>query len=242
MKDTATVKLFDSTTVIQKGNEHIILIQDLKKENVKDWYEATWITSFLIPILVAVIVAVILNWLNRNKTNLENDKIKAETSKLRKSFQPIVIGTLQSIQDKIMPSKINALKELVQIKNDFKYHEQQYHEGEPITIDYDEFIKVIFYNFYEEKYNAYCRFHDKYSYLFPNNVFEIFIRLKTQLSNLNETKKSFDSVGDQDTEPGKKDKESIEQIIKSFDEAILAIRSDCHLDTSFIHEFIEQNK
>ena len=59
---------------------------------------------------------------------------------------------------------------------------------------------------------------------------------------MNETKTSFNSTGDPDLEASKRDRDEIEKIIKLFEEAILEIRKDCHLDTSFIHDFIEQNK
>jgi hypothetical protein len=242
MKDTTTIKYLDSSTVVEKGNEHVILIQDLKKESVKDWKESPWIVSLLIPILVASFVAWFAYKLNKKKNKLEIDKLREETSNLRRTFQPIVIGTLQSIQDKIITSKIEALKLLVQIRNSITHHEQQYFEGDPITPDYDEYLALLFYNFSSLEYDEYRKFHDSYSYLFPDKVFNVLENLSEKLSSLNETKKSFNSMGDPDLEPGRKDRNDIEEIFNLFNEAILAIRKDCHLDTSFIHDFIEENK
>jgi hypothetical protein len=242
MKDTTTVNFLDSSTIIKSENEHIILIQDLKKEPSKVWYESPWITSLLIPILVAATIAWLTNKLNRRKNKLEIDKLKEETSNLKRSFQPIVIGTLQSIQDKIIASKIEALKSLVQIRNRFTHYEQQYCEGDPITPDYDMYLDLLFYNFTSLKYDDYSKFHENYSYLFPDKVFNVLLNLYEKLSGLNEDKKSFNSIGDPDSVPGHKDYQNIEQIIELFKEAILEIRKDCHLDTSFIHDFIEENK
>jgi hypothetical protein len=242
MEDTSIVKLYDSATVIKSGNEHIILIQDLKKEKDKDLNESPWITSLLIPILVAAAVAWLANFINKKKNKLEIDKLKEETSNLKKSFQPIVIGTLQSIQDKIIPTKIEALKTIVQLKNNFTHHEQQYSEGDPVTPDYDDYLNLLFYNFSNSNYDGYCKFHDQYSYLFPDPVFNILKSLQIKVSSMNETKKSFNSMGDPELEATQRDRNEIEQIINLFNEAILAIRTDCHLDTSFIHDFIEQNK
>lgn len=242
MKDTVTVKYFDSSTIVEKGNEHIILIHDQKKESVKDWKESPLIVSLLIPILVASFIAWFAYKLNTQKNKLEIDKLKEETSNLKKTFQPIVIGTLQSIQDKIIASKIEALKLLVQIRNNFTYHEQQYCEGDPITPDYEEHLSLLFYNFSSIEYDEYSKFHDGYSYLFPDKVFNILGILYGKLSDLNETKKSFNSIGDPDLDASQKDRKNIEHIINLFNEAIQAIRKDCHLDTSFIHDFIEKNK
>lgn len=241
-KDTTTIKYLDSSTVIQKGNEHIILIQDYKKEITKEWYESSWITSLIIPILVAAFVAWFTNRLNTTKNDVEIEKLKEETQNLKKTFQPIVIGTLQSIQEKIITSKIDALKKLVQIRNDFSYHEQQYCEGDPITPDYDEYLELLFRNFAPSDYDSYNSFHDTYSYLFPDNVFHLLTELQGKISNLNETKKSFLSMGDPYLELDERDGKYIEEILNLFKNSIQAIRKDCHLDTTFIHDFIDENK
>jgi hypothetical protein len=70
MGDTLIVKLFDSTTVIKNGNEQIILIQGLNKVSDKVWYESPWVSSLIIPILVAAGVAWITNLLNKQKSKL----------------------------------------------------------------------------------------------------------------------------------------------------------------------------
>lgn len=241
-KDTIIIKYLDSSSTVEKVKGHVILIQENKKESPKSWEESPLIISFLIPILVASLVAWFTYRLNIKKNNIEIDKLKEETENLKKTFQPIVIGTLQSIQDKIITSKIDALKLLVQIRNRFTYHEQQFCEGDPITPDFDRYLELLFYNFSIENYNEYKEFHDDYSYLFPDKVFEILEKLYKQLTSLNENKKSFNSMDDADLEPYKKDKKDIEEIIDLFKEAILVIRKDCHLDTSFVHDFIEENK
>jgi hypothetical protein len=242
MKDTTTVKYLDSLIIVGKGNEHIILIQGKKKESVKDWKESPLIVSFLIPILVASFVAWFAHKLNAKKNKLEIDKLKEETSNLKKTFQPIVIGTLQSIQDKIITSKIEALKLLVQIRTNFTHHEQQYCEGYPIVPDYHCYLNLLFYNFSSIEYHEFSKFHHGYSYLFPDKVFNILRDLYGKLYDLNEAKKSYNSIGDPDLDASQKDRKDIEDIIDFFNEAIQAIRKDCHLDTSFIHDFIEENK
>lgn len=242
MTDTTTVKNLDSLIVVGNKNNHIILYHSKNKEFVKDWSESPFIVSILIPIIVASFVAWFAHKLNSKKNKFEIDKLKEETSNLKKTFQPIVIGTLQSIQDKIITSKIEALKLLVQIRTNFTYHEQQYCEGVPIVPDYHCYLNLLFHNFSSIKYNEFSKFHHGYSYLFPDNVFNILRDLYGKLYDLNETTKSFNSIGDPDLEASQKDRKDIEHIIESFNEAIQAIRKDCHLDTSFIHDFIKENK
>lgn len=248
-----SIKVTDTTAIINNAKT-VILVQEKAEDPVAK--ETDWTVSLVIPIIIVIVGGIISYFINKNKTDAEIKKIKGETNKtdaeiqklitenekLKKSFQPIVIATLQSIQDKIVPSKIDALKILVHIKNEFTFHEQEYFEGDPIVPDRERFLDLLFYNFSYLNFQEFSKFHDDYSYLFPDNVFSIMKDLQFILSRLNENKKYFNSMGDPDLEPSKRDRDEIEKIINLFDKAILAIRKDCHLDTSFIHDFIEQNK
>lgn len=248
-----SVKVIDTTAIINNAKT-VILVQEKVKDAVIK--ETDWTGSLFIPLIIVVLGGFFSYFMNKNRIDIEISKIKGETlktdaeieklisenEKLKKSFQPIVIATLQSIQDKIVPSKIDSLKTLVHIRNEFTFHEQQYDEGDPIVPDHDRFLDLLFYNFSFSKFQNFSKFHDDYSYLFPDSVFSIMKNLKFILSKLNENKNYFNSLGDPDLEASRRDRDEIEKIIKLFDEAILAIRKDCHLDTSFIHDFIEQNK
>lgn len=248
-----SIKIIDTTAVINNAKTVILVTEKRNDSAVK---ETNWIVSLFIPIIIVIVGGVISHLINKGKTNSEIRKIKGDTKKtdveiqklitenekLKKSFQPIVIATLQSIQDKVTPSKIDALKLLVQLKNELIHYEQQYCEGDPVVPNLDEFLRLMFFNFEPSKYYRFKEFHDNYSYLFPDNVFEILKKIKIKLSAFNETKKSFDSVCDYTDEPSTVDRKKFIEIIDLYDNAILAIRKDCHLDTSFIHDFIEQNK
>lgn len=249
-----TIKLTDTTNTVFNNPKTVILVQEKSKEQVVK--ETDWLSSVLFPIIIALVGAGISYLINKRKTDAEIKKIKGDTKKtdaeikklnsenenLKKSFQPIVIATLQSIQDKIVPSKIEALKGLVKLKNELTYHEQQYDEGEPFIPKDNLYLDLLFYNFSYSNYEDYSTFYNNYSYLFPDKVFFILKEIKINITSLNETKTSFNSTGDPDLEASKRDRDEIEKIIKLFEEAILEIRKDCHLDTSFIHDFIEQNK
>jgi hypothetical protein len=247
--DTIAVIEYDSTMLPSNNLKQVILVKEYQNKKDEDWYETSFLTSFIFPALAALIVLFITKRINRNKDRIESekleeevDKIKIETENIKKSFQPIVIGTLQSVQEKIIDSKIDALKSLVELKNKFAHHEQQYCEGDPIIPEYSDFIELLFFEFSVEKFQKFKEFHNNYSYLFPDNVLNKLQELFMSLSALNEDKKSFESWQDYDADPSKEGVNHIENIIKLFDDSIMLMRKDCHLDTSFIHEFIEKNK
>lgn len=255
--DKDTIKVIDTTAIIKNANT-VILLHDKAKE--LDSKEPDLITSIMIPILTAAIIAFIGGYIsyrfNKKKTDAEIKKIKGdsnktvieiqklitENEKLKKSFQPIVIATLQATQEKVISLKIEAIKKLIDLKSEFIYYEQQLCEGDPVSPNLEEFLKLVFFNFDANKFKNYTLFHNTYSYLFPDFIFNDLKKLNYQLRQLNENKKSFMSYYDGDDEPLKTDKDSIVLITKLYDSIILAIRKDCHLDTSFIHDFIDQNK
>ena len=251
--DKDSIKIIDTTAIFNNAKT-VILVQEKTKDPLVK--ETNWTASVLFPIIIALVGTGISYLINKRKTDAEIKKIKGDTKKtdaeiqklitenekLKKSFQPIVIGTLQSIQDKIVPTKIEALKELVKLKNEFIYFEQQFYEGDPVVPSFDELLRLLFFNFGPLKSDNFKKYHDEYSYLFPNNVFEKLRKIKITLTTLNNNHMSFMSVYDGDLEPSNEDYKKITEIINLYEEAILAIRKDCHLDTSFIHDFIEQNK
>jgi len=240
-----SITLIDSADVL-KNVKPIILIEE--KNRISE-NEINWFSSVVIPVSIAVITAIISYIVNKRKTDAEIESLRsakiktdAEIESLKKSFQPIVIGTLQSVQDKIMPSKIEALNILIKSRNRFIYHKQFFFEDDPVVPGENEFLRLVFNDYSEDKYNSFKDWFDNYSYFFPDNVFTTLSKLKDKLLALNESKKYFDSVCDQDDYPTKNDTKMILEIISIYEKAILAIRKDCHFDTSFIHDFIEQNK
>jgi hypothetical protein len=112
MKDTTTVKLMDSSTVIKNCNEHIILIQDLKKEPVKNLYEKPIVTILILPILVAIITAWLTSLLNKKKYNLEKAKIEQDIKGAEQ--------TLKDEQVKLELANKNFLLEIQKAENDYK--------------------------------------------------------------------------------------------------------------------------
>jgi|694.fasta_scaffold03634_16 hypothetical protein len=236
MGDTSIVKLFDSTTVIKSGNEHIILIQDLKKEAVKDWYESPWIASLLIPILVAAAVAWVGNMMNKRKNNLEIEKLKEETNQMKNSFQPIIVSTIQGVNDKLLETKIKALKQLTGIKSEFIDVEQQYFEGEPV-FDYDEYLEQIFMKYSFLQFEKLKKFKDEYSYFLSKRTFEKFNILYSELEQFYLSRISFQSADDGETDPNME--EDTKSILANFEIVLLEMRNELHLDNTFIEDFIK---
>lgn len=243
MKDTSVVKMFDSTTVIQNDNQHIILIQDFKNKPEKDLIDNPWIISFLIPILVAGIIAFIAHRFGYRKNKIEIDKLMTETERLKKSFQPIVIDTLNSVQNKIIDKKLDALSELIVLRSEFTSFEQIYdEEGEPVFPDEYDYLRHIFLHFGPEKHSKFRKFHDKFSFIFPDKTYGKFQILLFSINEMKNNYEMFQAVYDGSIEPPSSYTDLVRQTILNIDNTIMEIRKDCHLDSSFIHDFIAQNK
>lgn len=90
--------------------------------------------TIILPAISTLIVILIDRFLKRKKENLIIKKIKSETKKnkaelkrLKNFNQPIVISTLQSVQNEIFEDKINSLKGLIKTKATLFNIEQNYY-------------------------------------------------------------------------------------------------------------------
>jgi hypothetical protein len=250
-----SIKVIDTTAIINNAKT-VILVQEKAKDPVIK--ETDWMGSFFIPLIIVFVGGLFSYFMNKRRTDVEIKKIKGETlktdveiqklitenEKLKKSFQPIVIGTLQSVQEHILTIKLAALKELIRLKADFVFFEQIFdEEGDPYYGHNDNiFLKQVFLNFGPRKFDETKVFHETYSYIFPDIVLEILRKLFLIIKVHNEEVNYFHMNNDGESGPTGKDIQRIQDILELFDQAVLAIRKDCHLDTSFIHDFIEQNK
>jgi hypothetical protein len=238
MGDTSIVQFFDTSTVIKSSSDQIILIQDLKKEPIKYWYENTWMTSLIIPILVAAIVAWLTNFINRKKNKLEIDKLKEETSQIKESYKPIVIATIQSVQEKLIINKISGLKELLGLSAELFNNEQIYYEGEGLNT-YDDYLNEIFIGFSSNYFKRFEDFITNYGYFYNVNTFKMLQKLNFEMSGLHNSVKAYDSKTDSNKVPSQLDREEIKNISKLFNSAINGIRSELHLENNFIQDYIE---
>lgn len=210
----------------------------------------TIITTALVSGVVSIAVTGLTHYLGKNKTQAEIQELKANTTKteteiegLKRSFQPTVIATLQSVQDKVIDKKIEALSKIIQLKADLMAVDISYDdEGEPIIRDIDDYYNEMFKTFRSVYLEDYKNIHNTYSYLFPDKVLDVLQNLMNSLTDLDKKVSYYFMATEGFDPPHPKDVKQLETVIDLFSESLMAIRKDCHLDSSFIHDFIEQNK
>lgn len=239
MNDTSIVKIMDSSMVIENGKDHIILIQDSRKEPEKGWNDNPWVIFLVIPLIVSVLAAAFTHFLGRNKNKREIDKLTVETEKIKNSFQPVVVATIQSVNDKLLDTKIKALINITKIKSEFIDVEQQYYEGDPV-FDYDDFLESVFRKFTVEQFNSIKQFKDDFSYFLSKKSFEEFNTLYIKLEELYQSRLTFYSVDDGETDYGMD--EEIKLILTLFERVLNEMRNELHLDNTFVEDFIRANQ
>jgi hypothetical protein len=243
--DTTNIITYKDSTLKNGKTSHIIIIRENKKEEAKNWYENSVITSLLVPIILTFCTIWITRFLNRKKELAEQEKIKEEISKLqtenknmRKSFQPIVISSLQIIQSEVLKVKIDGLKAL----NEFKRNLLTYDgpsRGDGLDWDEDDYLENIFWKFNSNQDEIYKDFLLQYSYVFPDTVITDLTSIEMVIGELTETNSTMSA---DNPDPDYEDIKRVKQLIIKMDEAIKALRTDLHLDDDFIHKFIKQNQ
>ena len=253
-KNRQTMETKDTTILNIKGN-----IVDTLKNNSNDAITINVIqpkkdnpsildnpvfTTFLFPLLVALITTLVVRLITRKSDKAELSKIETETeknqeeiSKIKSSYQPIILSSLQNIQNQLFQDKTNSLKELIKSKSEIFNVEQIYHEGDAIiedTYDYYQNVYLGFSNVILE--NIKKNSLDNAS-LFPSNIREKFQNLVGLLYEVYEIQKREFSKKEQNMPSEVEGK--LEIISKSFDELIDLIRNDLHFDNTFIHDFIK---
>lgn len=225
-----------------------------ESEQVNWW--STIGLPIIIPIVIATAGAFISYFINRAKTKAEIKKLKAdankaeeeikkireETKNLKKSFQPIVIGTLQSVQEKVLNEKIEALKKLTLYFNQFIRYTPVFNEGEMVIPSKNEMYVSIFLDFQPSYKVDYMNFHNTSAFLFSDIVFKELDILSDQIVEITEKKVGYDFKKEMLTSVDDSIINLIDSIINSFQDCQLLMRKDCFLDTDFIHQFIEENK
>jgi hypothetical protein len=215
-----------------------------------------WWTIIIVPILITLSGAVISYLFNRSKTKaeinkmiveadkteVEINKLREETRNLKRTFQPVVISTLQSVQDKVLDDKIFALRRINALYSKFIEYPQQYDEGDPVTPSKERQLDLLFRSFDQALYQEFKEFHNQYSYVFSDTAFNNLKHLYESLGELSEINISWHHEDDGLIVPNNNDIKLIKRIIEQFAVTQTSIRKDCYLDSEFIHEFLSENK
>lgn len=212
-----------------------------KKEN-PSFLDNSLIT-FLFPIVVPILVTLSLRIITRKRDKAELGKIETETeknqeeiTKIKSSYHPIILSSLQNIQNQLFQDKINSLKELIKSKAEIFSVDQSYHEGDAVIQDIYEYYDNVYFGFSTKLENIKKNSLDNAS-LFPSKIRDKFQNLVNLLYQVDEIKKR--EASNREPNMPYEVKEKLENISKSFDELIDLIRNDLHFDNTFIHNFID---
>jgi hypothetical protein len=246
--DTIKVEIVTDEFLISEKKDNVIVIEQKDKaKDEKSFTETPLFTTLIVPIIV-LIVGFILNriWFwhkekkDGKKVDIEIDKMKAETTQIKKSFQPIVLTTLMQSQEYYRGDKVKALKEIVNYKTDLFYVEQYYDNGELVTDSMFEYHSDIYRRISPHKVKEISAVVNNYGYLFPDIIINKLKDLQSDISNLNNIWSREASVQNQEMPD---DAELImNKLSEKFEKVIGLIRNDLHVDNGFINEFIQEYK
>jgi len=194
-------------------------------------------TSVVIPIIVALFTSWIIHLINRKKYNSEIEKLKEETKRLRRDFQPYILSTLQEIQSSIYKTKLEGLSELVKVRNDVFDFENPIVNGRFLYQDLEDFYLHVLDHFSKENLDKYNIFFTKYGYLYPRKVNKKLSNVSTSLYGAYE---KYVNNSSQQLHPNESELVTISELSTNFSLAIESVRKDLHLDNTFIHDFIKK--
>lgn len=204
-------------------------------------------TSFAFPILITLVTFFITRYVTRKKERTELSKLEAETEKnkaeieqIRTSFQPIIVSSLQTIQNKVFENKIDSLKGLINSKNELFEVDQMYHEGDAFIEDAHEYYENVYWNVSAPVLQKIKMNSLNNGSLFPNSIRIKFQDLVGSLYEIRDVQEREYSLKNQAIPDGVQN--NLEVVSDKFDELIDEIRHDLHLDNTFIHDFISEHQ
>lgn len=236
-KDSSNSTNSSSKEILKNTNDTITINLVQPKINNSTFIEHPFFTVVFFPILVPLIIAYVASrFINKNT----EAKLKAETEKIKTSYQPVVLSALQSIQNQIFENKINALKRLNGFKYKYFHYDQRYIDGVPLIDDSYEYYNTIYNNFNNTLFDNFEVFAIDNAILFPSNIQSEFNDLINSIFRVNETRKANDSIWDSNMPPNIET--DLKEILNKFETLIDLIREDLHFDNTFIHEFIKTHQ
>ncbi len=247
-KDTTIYKVNLDEVISYNNKEGKITIEAIQSK--KDDYSFLTnpiLISLVFPLLVTLLTFWITRLLTRKKERAELKRVETETDKnqveinqIKSSFQPIVISSLQSVQNEIFKDKTSSLKDLIKSKSDLFNVEQIYHEGNAIIEDSYEYYRSVYLNFGSSLLNRIKKNSLDNSSLFPNSIRDEFQKLMKSLFEIHEIQKMEFSKEVQDM-PAEIEKKLV-TISENFDSLIDMMRNDLHLNNTYIHDFISEHQ
>lgn len=230
------------SNTLAKPQYYYVTLKNEEKNKVDQWYESIFFTSFLFPALVAILVILATKWFNRKKEKAEIKKLNAEVDQIKRDFQPVIISTIQAVQDKVIEDKINGLKNLLILKSKFLTWDYLDAEGDPVFPNGDAFFISVYEHFRGSMADDYINFHQEYAYLYSDKVLDVLKELFLKMEDLQEDHFQFYIEHTHNDQPTKTSIVLVKSINDLYDKSIALVRSDCLLDNDYIHDFIETYK
>lgn len=247
-KDTTLYKISSNSTLVDLRSNDSLTIEviGLKKDDSYS-LDNPILTYLIFPILITLITFFVVRYFSRKREKQEIEKINSETEKnkeeinqLRFSFQPIVISSLQTIQNNIFKDKIDSLKGIIKSKHELYNVNQIYHEGWGIIEDVYHYYQNVYLNFNDVSIENLKNNSLSNASLFPDAIRTEFQTLVSSIFEIREIQKKAFSIRNQEMPSGVKEK--LETITQLFNKLIDMIRQDLHLNNTFIHDFIAKHQ
>lgn len=213
----------------------------------KSFYENQIFMSIFIPLIVSILGFIAQRWWFRKKEKNENKKLELDISKavedisfLKKSFQPIVLSTIQLTQQTLINDKIEALKELATFRYNLFNHEQFFSDGISLVNDIYEYYQYLYQSLSESTIKEITNITLKKGYIFPNNInknLNSIIYIIKEIHDISKREMSKNSM-----EMPEEVKPKFDKLSDKLNKVIDEIRADLHIDNNYIHQFIEKYK
>lgn len=196
--------------------------------------------DIIAPVVVSIITVLITQIVTRKKRKFELNKMEAEISQIKFSFQPLVFSAIQAIQNEIFKDKVKSLKGLIRSKATLFNANQEFHDGEPFIRDSYEYMQQVYLNFNATEIQKVRDNELEYSSLFPEEILRKFKELINEIEKIVEKQGEYFSMKNQSVPEGV-DKILV-NISELFESIINLMRTDLHLDNTFVHDFIKNQK
>ena len=225
-----------------KNPNQLITVKLIRDETDKPtFFEQLPFKDLIFPLILAVIITII----NRrtikaeiSKLTSETEKNKAEIAKIKSAYQPIVLNSLQIIQNQLFQDKINSLKDLIKSKSELFSVTQIYHEGDGLIEDEYDYFRNVYLNLSTNLVECLKKNALDNAGLFPSEIRDKFNKVVSLLYRAHDVQRMHFSKQSQDLPAGMQ--ETLQNIDSEFDKLFDLIRYDLHFDNTFIHDFIKE--
>lgn len=201
----------------------------------------------IVPIVIAFGTIIITRLFDRNKRKKELkqltvqiEKTENEINQIKASFQPLVLATLQKIHETLLQDKIDALKKIAGFRARIFSLSNTYYEGHAMLDESYDFYSQIFWSIGELEILEFQKILSEKGYIFPNTIIDNLSEIYKVLKSIEDDSKLQESMKDQSMPIDSMSK--IDNLNELLETTIKEIRTDLHIDNSYIHDFIEKYK